>query len=494
MNAFFVPPLFSNITNYLKKAYTLDVRALSLMRIGIGMILLVDLIIRSLSIKAFFTDEGILPTAVLKDHNWNPYYFSFHSMDGSLWWQILLFAVNGLCIALLIMGYRTRLFTFICWAFLVSLQNRNPFILQGGDELLKLMLLWGIFLPWGERYSIQRSSLKLNHFFSLANVGYMLLIGSVYFFSALYKTSPEWHSEGTAIYYALSLDQMRMPLGSLLYNYPSLMIGLTPIVYYIELFAPLLILLPLLFPKIRFAGIILIMLLHIGIATTLYVGLFYIIGIVSLIGVLPAFAMDWFDAKFLKRTMPSVTIDNDIESQNPSKFNFMYDILFSLKNGLIIFIIGYCLLLNLSKLNKFPYTLSDTIGKVGAMLRLEQSWGMFSPSVLKADGFFVYGGFTNQKKLLDVKHNKDSLSFAKPDNGVSEFESDRWRKFGENYLSNYNNYMRPYYCRYLLRKWNKEHPDKSIIELTIFYMKELSLPNYQTKPLEKLVLCSCQNN
>jgi len=61
------------------------------MRIGIGLILLLDLYIRSLSIKAFFTNEGILPKNILKQYNWSTYYFSFHTISGDLWWKVLVF-------------------------------------------------------------------------------------------------------------------------------------------------------------------------------------------------------------------------------------------------------------------------------------------------------------------------------------------------------------------------------------------------------------------
>ena len=195
------------------------------MRIGVGIVLLLDLFIRSLSIKAFFTDAGVLPITVLKEFNWSPAYFSFHTLSGELWWQIVLFIINAICIILLIVGYRTRVFTFICWVFLTSIQNRNPFILQGGDDLLRILLFWALFLPWGERYSIQKTSSYKNNYFSWANIGYLLLPCSIFFFSALLKTSPEWRTDGTAIYYALSLDQIRMPLGTFIYQFPTLCIN-----------------------------------------------------------------------------------------------------------------------------------------------------------------------------------------------------------------------------------------------------------------------------
>jgi hypothetical protein len=456
------------------------------MRIAVGMVLLVDLLIRALSIKAFFTDEGVIPLDILKQYNWSPVYFSFHALSGNLWWQILLFIINAICIILLIVGYRTRFITFICWVLLTSLQNRNPFILQGGDDLLRILLLWGIFLPWGERYSVKKTSAYQSRYFGWANIGYILLPCSVFFFSAMLKTSPEWHSEGTALYYALSLDQIRMPMGTFIYQFPGLLTILTHVVYYTELFAPLLILLPFVPINIRVAGILAAFALFVGIAGTLYIGLFYIIGIVSLVGLLPSGFMDWFD----KKKYPFISQSLQIGELSNSA---LYKACATLKNYFIVVVTLFCLMMNLGSIRKFPYTLDPAVVEYGKILRLEQNWGMFAPYILKDDGWFVYSARNSKLKYIDIKNDREFVSYKKPQYGVCEFESDRWRKFQENYTFNNNNYMRPFYCKYLLHKWNKEHPDNHILDLTIFFMKETSLPDYQTKPIVKTTVCHCSD-
>ena len=150
-------------------------------------------------------------------------------------------------------------------------------------------------------------------------------------------------------------------------------------------------------------------------------------------------------------------------------------------------------MINLGNVKAFPFVLESYLAKYGTMLRLEQNWGMFSPTILKDDGWYVYSGFTDKGQFVDIKHQTDSVSFVKPKHIVTEYENDRWRKYGENYVFNTNNHIRPYYCKYLINKWNKEHPDKHVVDLTIFFMKEVSLPNYGTKPIEKLALCNCQD-
>lgn len=458
------------------------------MRIGIGIILLVDLFVRSLSMKAFFTDEGVLPLETLKEYNWSPVYFSFHAMHGEVWWQVALFIINAFCAILLIIGFRTRLLTFICWVFLTSLQNRNPFILQGGDDLLRLLLFWAVFLPWGQRYSIQKKSVYPNRYASWAGFGYLLLVCSIFFFSALLKTSPEWRSEGTALYYALSLDQIRLPLGSFLYQFPTLLTVLTFTVFYIELLAPILLLLPFVPTKVRSIGLIAYSCLFIGIGSTLYVGLFYIIGLVALIGLLPSSVIDWFERRFYKN---KTVYDASFESMDKPVIFYVAE---TIKNYFVIAVTIFCLMMNLGSVKKFPYALDPTVVAYGKVLRLEQNWGMFSPSILKDDGWFVYSAFNQQHQYIDIKHNTNPVSFQKPETGITEFESDRWRKFHENYTFNNNNYMRPFYCKYLLKKWNKENPDNQISDLAIFFMKETTLPDYKVKPTVKTTLCYCEEN
>lgn len=453
------------------------------MRIGIGLILLTDLLVRSLSLKAHYSDEGVLPVAVLKEYNWNAYYFSLHAISGETWFEAVLFILNAVCVICLVTGYRSRLFTFICWAMLVSLQNRNPFILQGGDDLLRLMLFWGIFLPWGHAYTIRPRGMPTFAYFSFANIGYMLLVASVYFFSAMHKTSAEWHGEGSAVYYALSLDQMRLPLGSLLYQFPSVMTALTHIVYWIEVIAPVLLIIPVFTKQARLLGVIALFCLLAGIACSLYVGLFYIIGIVSLIGLLPSGIMDRIDRRFSVSRPPAEQPVQDHPWQGFIRLNVsIYCIVLAV----------YCLVFNLGQLAWFRYELRDELAGISHLLRLEQNWGMFSPAVLKDDGWFVYEGFTEQHRYINLQ-NGDSVDFRKPAHVVETYESDRWRKFGENYTFNNNNHMRPYFCRYLIREWNRKHPDNQVTEATIFYMQETSLPAYQVKPVQKIAVCNCQN-
>src|SRR5262249_294496 len=137
-----------------------------------------------------------------------------------------------LAIALMI-GYRTRLGTLLSWVLLLSLQDRNPDILQGGDQLARLILFWGFFLPLGARWSVDRWLADRNRkqqrqptstptpgqnlVVSGVTAAYVLQVCIVYWFAAALKIQhPSWWGENTAVYYALNIASFDTPVGKFL--------------------------------------------------------------------------------------------------------------------------------------------------------------------------------------------------------------------------------------------------------------------------------------
>ena len=130
-----------------------DTRALAALRVGLGLLLLADLLGRARDIRAFYTDSGVLPLAA-RERLVSEWFLSVHALSGDLWWQVLLFLVAGTAALALTVGYRTRTATVVSWVLLVSLHNRMPIVLNGGDVLLRMVLLWAVFLPLGERWAV----------------------------------------------------------------------------------------------------------------------------------------------------------------------------------------------------------------------------------------------------------------------------------------------------------------------------------------------------
>ncbi|GAA3917429.1 HTTM domain-containing protein [Hymenobacter algoricola] len=498
----------------LRRPFTLDLRALALLRIAVAAVLLLDLGIRSTDLEAHYSNLGVLPLHVLQEFAWNPYQFSLHAASGLAAVQAVLFGLAAVVAGALLVGYQTRLATVASWILLVSVQNRNPLIEQGGDDLLRMLVFWAIFLPWGRVYSVdarRRPPAASYACFSAATVAYVLQIALVYWCTALLKTGPEWTRDGTAIYYALSLDQVLLPGGRLLYPYPALLRGLTFATYYTELLLPFVLLLPVGVAGWRLLFVAVMYGFHFGISLTLFVGLFFLINMASVLGLLPPAALDWLErfwqpraARLRPHLAARWAAVQPRLARLRSPLRIQVEPAFTLSdrgrwlgrallNTVVTVFLGYVLWWNFDSVPGRQPTLymSEPLRWFGHLFRVDQHWGMFAPTVFKDDGWYILEGTTTRGQTLDLNRGGARLTYAKPAAVVALFKNDRWRKYSENYLFVANSYMRPYYCNYLLRRWhqNPAHPPLRLLE--VVYMKEVSLPDYQTSKPTREVLCGC---
>ncbi|MDO9001267.1 MAG: hypothetical protein Q7W45_15995 [Bacteroidota bacterium] len=453
------------------------------MRVGIALIIIADLLIRGNDLTAHYTDEGLWPTNLIHNFGWKAGNWSLHEISGTYSWALSLFIIHFVFALFLLFGYKTKLATLLVWLLTISLHNRNLFVQQSGDDLLRLVLFWGLFMPWNAYYSLdskkERFRIKQT---TLASLGYLILIASVYFFTVSLKTSAEWRAEGSAIYYALSLEQIRLPIGDWLYQFPMLMKLLTWFVFYIELAIPILILWPSKKGNLRLMAFILILLLHIGIGYTMYVGLFFIINIVTGIGLLPKNVMDKFETKL---KLQSDKVIRHVKNTSIVKYSI---------NTICLLVIGISFIINLSAVNWFNYELRKEVWYPVNVLRLDQYWGMFSPSILKKDGWFVYHGMDSIGRQWDLYRDNEYVDYKKPEHIVSMYKSDRWRKLAENMQNDSYTFLRPQYCRYIIREWNKKHPNKKMNMLNLYYMEKQNLADYKTTEVKKTLFCVCNDN
>lgn len=495
-----------NIWAVVRRPFTLDLRALALLRMGMAAIVLLDLGIRSTDLEAHYSNLGVLPLAPLLDHTWTPYQFSLHTTSGLWQVQAVLFLLAAGLAGALLLGYHTRLATVASWVMLVSLQNRNTLIGQGGDDLLRLLLFWGIFLPWGRVWSWdarrQPPPERLDYA-SAATVAYVVQLALLYWCTALLKSGPEWTHEGTALYYALSLDQLLLPVGRLLYPHPELLRFLTFATWYTELLLPFALFIPVGVRWWRLLVIGVLFAFHLGISLTLYVGLFFSINIVSVLGLLPPLALDWLAPRLtpyaarvqrwhgrLPRWQAPWRLR--IERTRPAHPRTR-PLLRQLREALVVSMLFYVCWWNLDDVAGAGHRwMSEPTRWLGYLFRLDQHWGMFAPSVFKDDGWYVLEGTTRTGQVIDLNRNGAPVSYAKPAAIVSLFRNDRWRKYSENYLFIDHMWMRPYYCNYLLRIWQQNPAHVPLRHLAVVYMKEVSQPNYQAPPATREMLCDCE--
>ncbi len=284
-----------------RQVFSLDMRSIALFRVLLGSLLLLDLALRSVHMKAFYTDDGVLPRKLYLELT-NRWYWSLHGASGELWWQILLFSVAALFAVALLVGYRTRLAAFASFVLLASLMNRNGLLLQGGDQLLVIMNFWALFLPLAARFSVDSAlqphlskqpnpEVGINPsespYFSVATVAIVFQILYLYFFTALLKTGDAWVVRFDAAYYAVSIQHFATPVGQWMAQFPGLLKVATVYVLGAEFIAPLLVLCPFFWPWIRVAGVLILASLHVAFMLMMHIGLFPLVDFMALSLLIP---------------------------------------------------------------------------------------------------------------------------------------------------------------------------------------------------------------
>ena len=499
------PPGFWGV---LRRPFVLDLRALALLRMATAAVVLLDLAIRSTDLEAHYANLGVLPVPALMDHGWSAYQFSLHAASGLWQAQAGLFLLAAGLAGALLLGYHTRLATVASWVLLVSVQNRNPLIGQGGDDLLRMLLFWGIFLPWGRVWSWDardRPAPARFDYFSAATVAYVVQIALLYWCTALLKNGPEWTQTGTALYYAFSLDQLLLPGGRLLYPHPDLLRGLTFATYYMELLLPFALFLPVGVARWRLLVVGVLVGFHLGIGLTLYVGLFFLINMASLLGLLPPGALNWLTGRAAPHAARAASWRTRLPAwQLPWRLRLERTrepsagcrrLVRAGRETFVAVVLAYVCWWNLDDvavLRPAGSLMAAPVRWFGLLFRVDQHWGMFAPVVFKDDGWYILDGTAADGRHLDLNRAGAPVRIVKRVALVSLFKNDRWRKYSENYLFVSNAWMRPYYCHYLLRIWHENPAHAPLTHLSIVYMKEVSLPDYRVAKPVREVLCECE--
>src|SRR5690606_14670972 len=100
-------------------------------------------------------------------------------------------------------------------------------ILQGGDDLLRVMLFWAMFVPLGARFSVDAALARTQpeqlpkRIFSVGSMTLALQLLAMYAVSAILKTGPTWHAQGSAIHLALHHHAFATPFGAWFRELPT---------------------------------------------------------------------------------------------------------------------------------------------------------------------------------------------------------------------------------------------------------------------------------
>lgn len=214
---------------------------------------------------------------------------------------------------MMLVGYRTRLAIALVWA-VYSIPIRadllNGIDVDLGKYILNIFLLWAAFLPLGRHLSIdaRNAGQPANpvRFLSVASAGIMFQLFVVYFSAGLVKDMGEWVIDATAMEAILSHPNYETAVGTALLAYPGLLAAMSIGTVLLEIVGSALLLIPgKSLPMRRMVLVPLFILLQIGIAVTMDLGLFpYVMMPMWLIFLPPRF-WDWLWNKVGRAVEPT---------------------------------------------------------------------------------------------------------------------------------------------------------------------------------------------
>ncbi|HEX3905086.1 MAG TPA: HTTM domain-containing protein [Polyangia bacterium] len=261
---------------------TIDSRSLGAGRIGLGLVLLLDLLRRISVLPLWYSNLGLLPNHTVL---WRPPFpraFSLFFMASLPSEAAVGFVLCAVAYLMLLFGNRTRAAHLASLIAVLSLHGRVLFVQNGGDVVLVELCVWTLFLPTGRRFSLD--SLRARRAIvppddgpvvSLAALAVVVQLAVIYFFNALQKSGPTWRGGG-AVHYTLYAEGVVTKLGVWVRGWLTLGQSrlLTWSTLTIESILPLLILTPVGRRPARRLAIALMVGLHLGFASFLNLGIF----------------------------------------------------------------------------------------------------------------------------------------------------------------------------------------------------------------------------
>jgi hypothetical protein len=455
-----------------RDVFGLDVRSLAAFRIALGLIILVDLAFRATDFSAMYGPEGLAPVEMMRSLDTGDGW-SLHLAGGAVW-QASLMVAAALVASALVAGWHTRLATVGSWVLLVSLHNRLTIILTGADVMLRMLLLWAMFLPTGEVWSLDARrtpvGCRRSTVVSLASVALVLQLALVYWLSGYAKWNDTWlHND--ALSNILTSRLFAMPPGRLLAELSSVTPWMSKAVVWFELAAPCLLFLPFWTAWWRVVVIAAMVAFHVGIVVTVSVALFSWVAMAGWLALVPGVVWD-------RSGVGNRAVGGNQDGAPPaiaSKVGFVA----SLGRVAACALCGVALatVLYANWCNVFaarlPAPIHRALQHVAQAGSLRQGWAMFGDAPVE-DGWFVYEAELADGRQLDLLEPNVALDAGDHMLSWQATQNDRWRKLHWNLQFDFGRPFRQPVAEYVCRRWNATHgPEEQIVHLAALFYLEL---------------------
>lgn len=484
-----------------KDWFSFDTRALALSRMGLGVAVSCDLLTRLCDLEWHYSDLGLLPRSLLINEVGFPWSFSLHLANGAALYAGLLIVIQLVAAIGMALGWHTRWMTALNALLMVSLHNRNWFVNNGGDDVIRALLILSVFLPWGEVWSVDQwrrgDGARAPRRVSGAWVAcWYLQVSCIYFLSFTLKTSPIWRSDFSALYYSSHLSIFTTWFGHLLRPYPVLLQGLTAYAITCEWLGPVLLVFGICLPRKFWPGNRLLVValfwgLHLGIIFTMNIGLFPYYCLFMWVAFLPTEFWDWLTSRFpageLKlRSLLARLSGTPVVGQSdwPKKRGLRW-----MQQALGVFFFLNLFFWNLSTLKpfriRFPFWVT-----AGRWTHIYQEWNMFAPFPKQEDVWIEVPAELEDGTTLELITGSRDRQSSKRAQFPDFVANEHWRKLYLNLAENEK--VARYYGGAWCRLWNRPVAEggrrPKLKKLDVMVHHHLILPDYQQAPMQTRVM------
>lgn len=467
--------------------FAIDARSLATFRVAVGTIVLVDVAIRAGDFAAHYTEAGVLPLTALRE-TLNPatWRWSIYVLSAADWWPAVLMGLTAVCGTLLVLGLATRVATAATWVLLLSIHNRVPVIINAGDTLLHVLLLWALFLPLSGRWSIDAwlrkraaactPSPSPQKVCSPASAAILLQVVLLYVAAGVYKLgNDDWWS-GLSLYYVMSFDAYARPAAAWMLQFPHLLKLLTWGTVALEIGGPVAAFSPWQTAPIRVLVIAFFVAFHLGIEATMTVGLFSWVSAAAWLLFLPTAFWDRLAARKTAAAPLAAGIWRD-PTTNQQKVrratSLLPSVLRSATGVLVVALLALTVHWNLAGL---PYVdqkwrpawcraIMDLTG-------LRQRWRMFTRPP-KHDGWPRAVAELADGTQWDLLEDKPGFDWKRRELPSTMAPNHRWRKYYSVLMRSRYDHLRPYFCRYLAGRYEAKH-ERPIKDVLLYQVQEIT--------------------
>lgn len=406
----------------------IDPRALGAFRIGLGLVIVFDLLfLRAPGLGTFYTDAGVFPRSALAETAPSLEQWSLYAVSGSIWVQALLLGITVAVATCLLIGYRPRLAAVGSALLLASLHARNPYLVNGGDTILISLLLFAAFLPLDARWSLRgRHRSDDGRIVSVATATVLLHVVGIYAINAVLKFESDAWMSGVAVRRILHLEDFRYLLGPIVAEYPAVLTAINWL-WIAVLSASVL----LVFATgwLRAATVVAFITAHLGMAATMRLGAFPFVMSSVLLLFLPPRAWDHVDRRIADSGLPSRLDFAPGRTAGPTRFDAVGSP--SVRRGarLAAAALLVCGLVSLVGWQLVAAGLVEPPSSEEPATLEGSSWAFFAPDPPDSYSWYVVEAERESGPAIDLVDG-EAVDFDRPPNAMDRYPTTLWKRYG----------------------------------------------------------------